>query len=781
MVFLLEKFVQINEEFDRRCRDNYFDHVPAARIEFDTYESTYDENVLLISSSSESSGLTSLSSSSETIEGYFLNQEPSSEPSNGLTQMQLRLMTQICSEIESVQSAVDLKTNEKFWQFLLNKLNLLNLLARLDSMDDADAKNQFDLLENLKKFLFCLSLFTNNSAAAIELSIFVYDEAMRTWDALNLLIISKRRADDVFELDMNGVEDAHCCSFDLKEFEHIARFIFYQIAEKQGECECLICGRLIDVNHIVNKPGCLTNRFDFLIENPITQSYKCLLNNLNALSYHTHEPFTEARDTADECGTEVDTMSFACLAFSYYTMGAFELSSSFFDNSLQFLHELKQFQWEFSRTFHSDERQTNNDDTNYYKDVEFKQDFIEFSNKLASVESVKWDNCESKSESNNPASSSKINTDNTILDDIVNRLVKDQSASNNWFSFDFLSNQQENAAENSNLRSCWTVAPKLFSYEGLSINEDTNNRSSRVYNDVKNKNNWSKSDLKPIGAKPSSMSCQFNRFNSNRSQESAHTSFHNKQTMLQQALFNNVSCGSKSIWNHDKSEDAAFQFSSFSFISPFIYYDRMSPSTSLTMTKQMSGSKYNSKSSLANSNDAASKCGKYSVAPLSLTSNKKASLQSNAIKTHFYNSNQSYSQQTSTEYHRHVNAGNYSSSLAKPRYYSYNEDEVSPLTNNRTFVNKSQCKPPPKNKFSLNNQNLKRVNYATVEETNYGRPSGENLDLFEAKRSKTLGKNNSYNGAKLTKTVYNSDIYTNNSSSFRQPFNAARTDKRIYH
>ena len=427
MVFLLEKFVQINEEFDRRCRDNYFDYVPAAKIEFDTFENTFDENVLLISSSSESSGLTSLSSSSETIEGYFLNQEPSGEPSNGLAQMQLRLMTQICNEIESIQSAVDLKTNEKFWQFLINKLSLLNVLARLESMDDVDAKNQFDLMENLKKFLFCLSLFSNYSAATIELSIFVHEEAMKIWETLNLLIISKRRAEDVFELDMNGVEES---SFGLKDFEQIAKFIFDQINGKQGECECIICCCLIDVNQIVNKPGCLNNRFDFLTENPITQSYKCLLNNLSVLSYHTYEPFSEARDTADECGTEVDTISFACLAFSYYTMGAFELSSSFFDNSLQFLHELKQFQWEFNRTFHSDERLTNSDEANYYKQVEFKQDFIEFSNKFASAESVKWDNCENTSELNNSAASNKINKNNTILDDIVNRLVRDQSASN---------------------------------------------------------------------------------------------------------------------------------------------------------------------------------------------------------------------------------------------------------------------------------------------------------------------------------------------------------------
>ncbi len=86
-------------------------------------------------------------------------------------------------------------------------------------------------------------------------------------------------------------------------------------------------------------------------ENPIIDSYVPLLANLTSLNYFTYDPFTEAYETAERYGTEVDTCSLGCLGLSYKTMGHFTVKSAFFENSFQFLHELKEFHDEFDRVF----------------------------------------------------------------------------------------------------------------------------------------------------------------------------------------------------------------------------------------------------------------------------------------------------------------------------------------------------------------------------------------------------------------------------------------------
>lgn len=89
-----------------------------------------------------------------------------------------------------------------------------------------------------------------------------------------------------------------------------------------------------------------------LDSNPISTSYKPLVSNLKALSYLTYDPFREADELSAQFGTEIDICTLACLSFSYLTMGQITAAKKcFFENSSQFLHELKSFYHEFECVF----------------------------------------------------------------------------------------------------------------------------------------------------------------------------------------------------------------------------------------------------------------------------------------------------------------------------------------------------------------------------------------------------------------------------------------------
>lgn len=89
--------------------------------------------------------------------------------------------------------------------------------------------------------------------------------------------------------------------------------------------------------------------------NPIVHSYKSLLKNLNHLNLFSYDPYTEAEDNAANFGYEADTNTMACLGLSYYTMGQFTLKNFFYENSFQFLHELRDFYHEFECIFRNDD------------------------------------------------------------------------------------------------------------------------------------------------------------------------------------------------------------------------------------------------------------------------------------------------------------------------------------------------------------------------------------------------------------------------------------------
>jgi hypothetical protein len=118
---------------------------------------------------------------------------------------------------------------------------------------------------------------------------------------------------------------------------------------------CSLCNdSALDIGNLIWRPSCSYDSCDILAENPITQSYKCLLSGLSALCYHTHDPLSEAEEEAAACGVQVELNSLACLGMSYYGMGFFEIKKLLFENTFQYLYELKQFNAELKRLFKYD-------------------------------------------------------------------------------------------------------------------------------------------------------------------------------------------------------------------------------------------------------------------------------------------------------------------------------------------------------------------------------------------------------------------------------------------
>ncbi len=99
--------------------------------------------------------------------------------------------------------------------------------------------------------------------------------------------------------------------------------------------------------------------------NPISTSYKPLVHNLKALSFLTYDPFREADEFSAHFGTEVNICTLGCLSFSYLTMGQFSAKKCLFENSNQFLHELKSFYHEFECVF--DDNELNEQSKSYNK------------------------------------------------------------------------------------------------------------------------------------------------------------------------------------------------------------------------------------------------------------------------------------------------------------------------------------------------------------------------------------------------------------------------------
>lgn len=116
----------------------------------------------------------------------------------------------------------------------------------------------------------------------------------------------------------------------------------------KSELECsFLPPNLSNIDEALFEPG--TFEFD---SNPISTSYKPLVTNLKALNFLTYDPFREADELSAHYGTEVDICTLACLSFSYLAMGQLTMAKKcFFENTNQFLHELKSFYHEFECVF----------------------------------------------------------------------------------------------------------------------------------------------------------------------------------------------------------------------------------------------------------------------------------------------------------------------------------------------------------------------------------------------------------------------------------------------
>jgi len=125
-----------------------------------------------------------------------------------------------------------------------------------------------------------------------------------------------------------------------------------------------------DIDILISKP-CL----DSQEINPITQSYKGLLSNLNALKFFSHDPFLEADNEAEERGREVNNVSFGCLAFSYLSMGYFEIKM-LLENSFHFLYEIREFNEEFRKLFRRDKNE--NSPQTWMKNLRYSDDYDEY-------------------------------------------------------------------------------------------------------------------------------------------------------------------------------------------------------------------------------------------------------------------------------------------------------------------------------------------------------------------------------------------------------------------
>lgn len=115
----------------------------------------------------------------------------------------------------------------------------------------------------------------------------------------------------------------------------------------------------------------MSERFEFLHSNPISQSFSCLANNLTKLNYYSfhplvHQEYDDIYEETSNCrfnnfktSTSSSSLSlpsqpntdFGIFLACYYTMGAFELKTILFENSFQILHESKLLDQEFAQVF----------------------------------------------------------------------------------------------------------------------------------------------------------------------------------------------------------------------------------------------------------------------------------------------------------------------------------------------------------------------------------------------------------------------------------------------
>lgn len=360
----------------------------------------------------------------------------------------------------------------------------------------------------------------------------------------------------------------------------------------------------------LSKPQCCSEYTEFLSCNPISQSYKYFINNLNTLNHYCNDPFNESDQDSDMFGRITDkSRSLSSFAISYLTMGQFEIKKSLFENPLQYLYEMKQFNDEFTRTFKNDSilpewklkmidsLKCSNDDFVALFEVDNKLN--KFKTKIKNKQTKqnakqsKWkiETPKNKPETKNPSPKKSP----SIYEDILHRIQSLNTSAlfdsyfKNLKDFDNFTWQEVHSPrkspelslkDQSNSRS-WTVAPKLLPtnttgncHSKRSVlqnssssleNQKSFDMSQGDFNEI-NKTTWSRSDPKPIGSKPASM---FTTSHSNRNRNK-YVCVNNNPVNKTPTKCQNLMENYKNIWKQDGSEQENY---SVSFISPFVTYE----------------------------------------------------------------------------------------------------------------------------------------------------------------------------------------------------------------
>lgn len=502
------------------------------------------------------------------------------------TKLQQEFMAQVCGRVETriKQLTICTELTQLFWVYLCEKLSLNPLLATLGSPDESqNFKVQLEFFQNLNKLMQCLHLIESeldrlaangsvDSQLVIEITFLVYEEANAPIS--NSLLVFEQKVNQL--LKYLPVLSTLVMPIEKK--------LFKELINSNESNECGICAAPIDVGEILLKPNVNEEKATQPEANPITQSYSCLINNLNALSMITHDPISEAYDVAQETGCEADIVSMACLNISYYTMGLFELKKSLFENKFQFLYELDQFYADFNHMFSNDTYCAENTDP--------ERDMDEV-NMKASYFNQSWDalnKCNNKQiEHDIETSSAKWNfektinispkqetsqKDITILDDIMKRI----NTINNPEYSNYLKLLKEKLAKSTNQANSNLTKSKHTICTNFSAAKSP---PDYIFDTSQSKTAWSanKSDLKPIGAKPASMFTISSSSNRKQLPSSANNTFNSisvpvnkkpQQKKIQTASLIK-SIFTPSIWANNDSK--ALKKSSYSFISPFITYN----------------------------------------------------------------------------------------------------------------------------------------------------------------------------------------------------------------
>ena len=380
------------------------------------------------------------------LEIFHLKKEFLHEYVNNSNLLKQELIAQLCIDIDTkhqnlninisglVSNCGDLKLNAKFWNYVINDLGLISFLN--DSVDeDSDEiflSKKHDLMKNFYNLLLCLNklekelaiylnkidgtgVFSFDAEFFLGLAFLVFEKVTNMTTSNSNEKPNSNNIELVFELDMNT---SNCYDdtiwlfelnlnnllsnyvlkylpdlIDLQKNDSTSRFVgsgrssleFFKNLLYKEKCDgAKITSANFDIDILISKPCLDVQEFN----NPITQSYKCLLNNLNTLKFFSHDPFLEADNEAAKIGRETNTISFGCLAFSYLSMGFFEIKM-LLENSFHFLYEIREFNREIKSLFRRDanEHDTKSWMKNLKDDYEFE--YYQFNDKRK-ANKTKW-------------------------------------------------------------------------------------------------------------------------------------------------------------------------------------------------------------------------------------------------------------------------------------------------------------------------------------------------------------------------------------------------------